>query len=140
MQPVNFRVILKRETGYVIFEGIERKITWLMIDTRTGELIVAFDDFGVEVAEQQCCDELDVLVISDSSSVVDFSNKIVESFVGNRRLFVQVHFQLHFGGVEVRVHPFIGDVPADSSIFPPLEDDCVEKGQRKNEQLVFLCF
>lgn len=107
-----------------------------VVGVQLGEAVVVIQDLRTEVALQKGLDETDILVISDSATIVSFCYQIVQRLVRCLWLLIQIHLELRFGCNKVRVHPLIWDVPTYGTILSPLQDDCMEVCQRKEQLLV----
>jgi hypothetical protein len=127
MQPIDFRIVLERQSRNIALDRFKRKIARLMIDPRAGKLIVPLHDIRIKIAQQQGSDKFDILIVSDSASVVDLCYEIVQRLVRNCWLLIEIHLQLHLRSVEVRVHPFIGNVPTYGTVFTTLQNYRVEE-------------
>ena len=112
-----------------------------MINSRTWETVSSIHCFRIEIAKKQSSNQSNIFIISDSTTIVDFCDKIVQSFEWNYRLLVKIHFQLHLRSLEVRIHPFIRNVPTDCTIFTSLKNDCMEKGKwvQKTFKIIYFC-
>mmetsp|Transcript_11708 Transcript_11708/g.17799 ORF Transcript_11708/g.17799 Transcript_11708/m.17799 type:complete len:215 (-) Transcript_11708:6161-6805(-) len=137
MQAKDLGVFVERQRADVLLDIAERALRRSIVSVELGEAVAVVHDFGAEVAPEHGPDETDILVVSDSSTVVSFGHNIVEGLVGNYFLLFEVHLKLALRSVEIGGHPFVGDVPADGSVLSSLEDSCVEVCEGKQHFLVF---
>jgi len=105
-----------------------------MISTR--ELVALLHNFGTEVLLEHSVHAANILLVSDTTTIVDLCYNVVESHVRHSILSNEILHQLLFRNIKVRVHPHVCDVPANWAELSPLEDASVEEGQSKDELLV----
>ncbi len=101
-------------------------------------VIFVGEDLAVKVVVQKGYDEPSVLVISDSTTVVTFGNKILERFKGDLVVLIQEHFQLSDRDSQVTFIELIRNVPPEWSILSTFLNDGMEKAQRVSHFLEVL--
>lgn len=101
-------------------------------------VIFVGEDLAVKVVVQKGYDEPSVLVVSDSTTVVTFGNKILERFKGDLVVLIQEHFQLSDRDSQVTFIELIRNVPPEWSILSTLLNDGMEKAQRVSHFLEVL--
>lgn len=111
-----------------------------VIDTTFTELISISHDITVDVIFQNCFDESDILIICDSTAVIDLSSQEVDDLVRNVIVFIQQHFQLFLTDGQILIGEFISNIPTYSTELSTILNDSVEQGKSKEEFLVFIWF
>lgn len=88
METEYFRLVFQREVINIVFDGRQGQVFRGLVEVTFGELVVfGFQDFRVEIPRQESNDESSVFVVSDSASIVDFCEDVVETTVGHFFLF-----------------------------------------------------
>ena len=101
-------------------------------------VIFVGEDLAVKVVVQKGNNEPSVLVVSDSTTVVTFSNKILECFKGDLIVLIQEHFKLPDRDSEVTFIELIRNVPPEWSILSTFLNDGMEETQRVSHFLEIL--
>ncbi len=120
----------------VFLVGIERWEFELFV--RAESVIFVGKDLVVEVIVQEGYNKPSILVISDSTTVVAFSNEILEGFKGDFIILIQEHFQLPHRDSQITFIELVRNVPPKRSILSTFLDDGVEEAQRIGEFLKVL--
>jgi hypothetical protein len=120
----------------VFLVGVE---TWeFEFFVRAECVIFIGEDLAVKVVVQKGNDKPSVLVISDSTTVVTFSDKILECFKGDLIILIQEHFELSDRYSEVTFIELIRNVPPEWSILSTFLNDGMEETQRVSHFLEIL--
>jgi hypothetical protein len=110
----------------VLIQLAEGALWRSIVNVQLRQSVGIVHNFWAEVLFKHRVDSPDVSVISNTPSVVDLSDDVVQGLVGDIWLLCQEEEQLHVGALEVRIHPFITFVPTNSAILSSLEDSGVE--------------
>lgn len=97
-------------------------------------------DTLVDVCAEDCDDKSGVLIISDSTSIVDLSTNIVESLVGNEIVCLYKRLELSPAHNKVLIREGIWDVPADGSELSSILHDSMEEGETEKKLFVRIRF
>ena len=100
--------------------------------------MVINEDLIVAVGLKDSLDKSDVLIISDSSTVVDLSSNEVKHLVRDEVVSIEESLELHSADLEVLVGEAVGDVPTDCAELTSVLDDGVEEGEAEEELLVLV--
>lgn len=112
----------------------------LSIYARLRELMANFESLGIKVHFDDSCDETYILVISDSTSIVDLRSQEVQNLIRDFLIFVQKHAKLLLAHHQILIGKLVSDVPADGTKFTTVLHDGVEKTEAEQQFLEFLCF
>lgn len=133
MEPKHLWGGIERERVDVV--QVVRLSAWwrLHIFARAREAVVIIQSLRPHVGAEDRLNESHVLVVSDTTPVVDFSSQIVQHLVGHFLVLVKQHHQLALAHEQVFVRELIGNVPADGSELPPILNDRVEEAKSENQ-------
>lgn len=98
--------------------------------------MVFLEGFRVQVAFDDVLDEFFVLIIGDTTTIVDLRHQEVHHFVRHQHIFVQKHLQLLLRDLKIFVGEVVLNVPTNWTEFSSIQNNGVEETQREEEFLV----
>jgi len=135
VQTEDFRVVVQRHLVDHLPHAGKLQVVGRVVLPRGREVVNAGHYLRIHVRLEERLNEPHVLIVGDTPAIVDLGDDHVQRLVRDDCLRVHVLFDLQVGSVEVRVHPVVGDVPADGAEFAPLQNYGVEEGQREEQLL-----
>lgn len=109
-----------------------------VVKSTGGELIALLKNAFVNICPKDGDNKPWVLIISDSTSIVDFSTNVVESLIRNNFVSLNEGLQLSPAHDKVFISEGIWDVPPDRSEFSSVLYNSVEEGETKEKLFVGL--
>lgn len=104
------------------------------------ELVAVSHDVAVDVVFEDGFNKPHVLVIGDSSSIIDFCSQKVDDFVWHVVVLIKQHFELSLADGQILVGEFVGNVPSNWTEFSAILNDGMEKCKSEEQFLVFIWF
>ena len=89
------------------------------------------EDIRSHVEMQNGFDQCHILVICDSTTVVNLSTKVIQDLIRDLLIFIEQHFQLSLADCEIFHGEFVRDIPANCTEFPSVLDDGMEETETK---------
>jgi len=89
------------------------------------------EDIRCHVDVQNGFNQCHILVIGNSTTIVNLSTKVIQDLIRDLLIFIQQHFQLSLADGEIFHSEFVRDIPADCTEFSSVLDDCMEEAETK---------
>jgi len=106
-----------------------------LVETGFRELVVNLESFFVNESLKNGLDKTHVLVISDTTTVVDFSSKNNQHLEWNGLVHISEDLELTSADIEVLIGEGVWNVPADSTELTSILHNSVEEGKGEDELL-----
>ena len=91
------------------------------------QMMVVFEDVGVDISLKDCLDEAHIDVISNSASVIYLGSNLVQNFIWNVLIVLYKDLELATTDGQVFICERILDVPADWTELTSVLDDGMEE-------------
>jgi len=122
VETEDLRVLIKGQTSDVLKSCGERALGRCVVGVELRETVIVTHDLGAEVPSEERVDSANVTIVSDTTTIVDLRDNVVQSLVRHLGLLGQEEFELHVGAIEIGSHPFVTLIPANSSILSSLKN------------------
>jgi hypothetical protein len=109
-----------------------------VIQSTLGELESYLLDTLSDVSTQNGLNESDILVISDSTAIVNLSSKVIKHLERNYFIVIKESFQLLLADIKVFKCECIWDVPTNGSELSSVLNDSMEERESEKKHLIFL--
>lgn len=141
METESFRLRVKRQSLDVVHVILFVTRWNRIVDSRLREWMALSKDVLVDVALKNGLDESDVLLLRDTSTVVDLGTKHVEYFIRDVVVGLDKLLKLATTDEQVFISERIGNVPANRTELSSILDDSMEEAESKEHLLVnfWLC-
>jgi len=109
-----------------------------LINSTIREFESVIKDTLLDESLQNVVDKSDILVICNSSTIVNFSSKNVKYFEWHFVIDVQEVLQLHLTASEFLLHEGVLNIPSNSSELSSVLDNSMEEGETEQQFFVLL--
>lgn len=101
VQAENFRALIERQGLNVVHAVLKAAIRRRVVVLKVGELVAVLHDLSAEVFLEHSVHKTNILLVSNTTTIIYLSDKVVESNIGYCLLRSQVLLQLLLANVEV---------------------------------------
>jgi hypothetical protein len=108
-----------------------------VIEATLGELESNFLDSFSDVSTQNGLNESDILVISDSASIVYLSSKVIKNLERNDFIVIEESLQLLLADIKVFKCECICDVPTNGTELSSVLNNSMEEGESEHKSFIF---
>lgn len=138
METEGFWIWHQRQIGDVLLVVVNASNSDGSVDTRVRELEVLVKQFWFDEPLDNGTDQSDVLVIGDSTAIVDLGSQELQHLVGNDIVLIEEVLELLGANHEILIGELVHDVPADRSELASILNTSVEEGEGKSQLLVLV--